>query len=83
MLLSVKNASVYFGKIAGIHDISIDVAEGQIVALIGANGAGKSTTLESDFRLEPTVNRRDLVRWPAHRPTVSGKGHQKGYRPRP
>ena len=47
MLLSVKNASVYFGKVSGIKDVSIDVEEGQIVALIGANGAGKSTTLRA------------------------------------
>ena len=47
MLLSVKNASVYFGKVSGIRDVSIDVEEGQIVALIGANGAGKSTTLRA------------------------------------
>jgi len=46
-LLSVKNASVYFGKVSGIKDVSIDVEEGQIVALIGANGAGKSTTLRA------------------------------------
>ena len=47
MLLSVKEASVYFGKVSGIRDVSIDVEEGQIVALIGANGAGKSTTLRA------------------------------------
>jgi len=47
LLLSVKNASVYFGKVSGIKDVSIDVEEGQIVALIGANGAGKSTTLRA------------------------------------
>ncbi|MBT3361395.1 MAG: ABC transporter ATP-binding protein [Rhodospirillales bacterium] len=46
-MLSVKNASVYFGKVSGIKDVSIDVEEGQIVALIGANGAGKSTTLRA------------------------------------
>jgi branched-chain amino acid transport system ATP-binding protein len=47
LLLSVKEASVYFGKVSGIRDVSIDVEEGQIVALIGANGAGKSTTLRA------------------------------------
>ncbi|MBT3361793.1 MAG: ABC transporter ATP-binding protein [Alphaproteobacteria bacterium] len=46
-MLSVKEASVYFGKVSGIRDVSIDVEEGQIVALIGANGAGKSTTLRA------------------------------------
>ena len=47
MLLSVKNASVSFGKVSAIRDVSIDVGEGEIVALIGANGAGKSTTLRA------------------------------------
>ena len=47
MLLSVKEASVYFGKVSAIRDVSIDIEEGQIVALIGANGAGKSTTLRA------------------------------------
>lgn len=47
MLLSVKKACVYFGKVSAIRDVSIDVEEGQIVALIGANGAGKSTTLRA------------------------------------
>jgi len=47
LLLSVKKACVYFGKVSAIRDVSIDVEEGQIVALIGANGAGKSTTLRA------------------------------------
>ncbi len=47
MLIRVKNASVNFGKVNAIRDVSIDVEEGHIVALIGANGAGKSTTLRA------------------------------------
>ncbi len=43
----MKDASVNFGKVSAIKDVSIDVEEGQIVALIGANGAGKSTTLRA------------------------------------
>jgi len=43
----VKNASAYFGKVSAIRDVSINVEEGQIVALIGANGSGKSTTLRA------------------------------------
>lgn len=56
MLLSIKNASVHFGKVSAIEDVSIDVEEGTIVALIGANGAGKSTTLRAISGLkQPTT----------------------------
>ena len=56
MLLSIKNASVHFGKVSAIENVSIDVEEGTIVALIGANGAGKSTTLRAISGLkQPTT----------------------------
>ena len=45
MLLSVRNLAVRYGAIQALHDISFDVEEGEMVTLIGANGAGKSTTL--------------------------------------
>jgi branched-chain amino acid transport system ATP-binding protein len=45
MLLSVKNLAVKYGAIQALHDISFDVDEGEMVTLIGANGAGKSTTM--------------------------------------
>ena len=44
-ILSVENINVYYGAIHAIKDVSFDVAEGEVVALIGANGAGTSTTL--------------------------------------
>ena len=45
MLLSVNGLAVRYGAIQALHDISFEVEEGEIVTLIGANGAGKSTTL--------------------------------------
>ena len=45
LLLELKNTAVHYGKVEAIRDISIKVKEGDIVTLIGANGAGKSTTL--------------------------------------
>ena len=53
MLLSVENLRVAYGPIEALHGISFQVEEGEIVTLIGANGAGKSTTLMSLMRLPP------------------------------
>lgn len=55
MLLSVQDLKVAYGNIEALHGISFDVDEGEIVALIGANGAGKSTTLMTIARLIPDV----------------------------
>ena len=46
-ILKVENINVYYGAIHAIKGISFDVNEGEIVTLIGANGAGKSTTLQT------------------------------------
>ena len=46
-ILNVKNINVYYGAIHAIKGISFNVEEGEIVTLIGANGAGKSTTLNT------------------------------------
>jgi len=46
-MLEVKNIQVAYGKIVAVKDISIDVKQGEIVTLIGSNGAGKSTTLRT------------------------------------
>lgn len=47
MLFEVRNLTVHYNKVAAVQDISIDVDVGEIVTLIGANGAGKSTTLRT------------------------------------
>ena len=46
-LLSIENLHVYYGGIEAVKGISFDVPEGEIVTLIGANGAGKSSTLRA------------------------------------
>ena len=46
-ILKVENINVYYGNIHAIKDISFEVNEGEIVTLIGANGAGKSSTLNT------------------------------------
>jgi branched-chain amino acid transport system ATP-binding protein len=45
LLLSVQNVELAYGEVPACRDISFEVAQGEIVALIGANGAGKSTTM--------------------------------------
>lgn len=44
-MLSVRNVSAGYGRVAVLHDVSLDVEAGEVVCLLGGNGAGKSTTL--------------------------------------
>jgi branched-chain amino acid transport system ATP-binding protein len=46
-LLSVRDLNVYYGGIHALKGMSFDVAQGEVVSLIGANGAGKTTTLRA------------------------------------
>ena len=46
-MLTVENINVYYGQIHAIKDVSFEVNEGEIVSLIGSNGAGKSTALKT------------------------------------
>lgn len=46
-MLQVKDLDVYYGAIQALHHVSIDVAEGEIVSIIGSNGAGKSTLMRT------------------------------------
>lgn len=74
MLLSVENLRVSYGGIRALHGISFQVDEGEIVCIIGANGAGKSTTLRALSRLvraEPgsrmVYKGQDLLQYSADR----------------
>ncbi len=53
MLLSIENLRVSYDRIKALHGIDFEVEEGEIVCIIGANGAGKSTTLRAISRLVP------------------------------
>ncbi len=52
-MLRVENIDVYYGMIHAIRDLSLEVNEGEIVTLIGANGAGKTSTLRAISGLNP------------------------------
>lgn len=71
MLLKVANLKVSYGKIAALHGIDFSIEKGQIVTIIGANGAGKSTTLRAISRMVPVENGsrmschgKDLLKYP-------------------
>ncbi len=80
-MLKVNDLVVHYGNIEVIHDISLSVQEGQIVAFIGANGAGKTTILSTISGLiKPTqgsVTLRDvsLLSLPPHRIITLGMAH--------
>ncbi len=72
MLLSVKDLRVSYDRIVALHGISFEIDEGEIVCIIGANGAGKSTTLWAISRLlsvedgsEMTYMGKDLLKYAA------------------
>jgi branched-chain amino acid transport system ATP-binding protein len=74
MLLKVENLKVSYGHIKAVQGISFEVGEGERVAIIGANGAGKSTTLQAISRLLPaepgskmTYMGKNLLDYPPHR----------------
>ena len=50
-MLEIKNLHVYYGGIHALDGINLEIPEGKIISLIGANGAGKSTTLKSIMSL--------------------------------
>jgi len=52
-MLELKNIKTYYGNIQALKDVSIKISAGEIIALIGANGAGKSTTLMSICGIVP------------------------------
>ncbi|KGK89611.1 amino acid ABC transporter ATPase [Desulfosporosinus sp. HMP52] len=60
-MLKLENISVSYGAIKALHNISLEVKSGEIVALIGANGAGKSTTLRTISGLEKPPNKDSKI----------------------
>ncbi|THV24560.1 ABC transporter ATP-binding protein [Glycomyces paridis] len=77
-ILSVESLSVSYGRVEAVRDVSFSVPEGGMVALVGANGAGKSSVLAAVSGLmrpgKGTVrlDGRDITRWPAHRRVGAG-----------
>src|SRR5437588_5309040 len=55
-LLSVRNLDVFYGPLQAVRGLSLQVAEGQLVTLLGANGAGKSSTIRAICGLLASVH---------------------------
>ena len=72
-MLEVKNLEVYYGVICALKGISFEVNEGEIVSLIGANGAGKTTMMQSVVGLIPKksgsviFDGKDITKMPCHK----------------
>jgi branched-chain amino acid transport system ATP-binding protein len=71
MQLTVENLQVFYGKIKALHGLNFHIEQGEIVCIIGANGAGKSTTLRAISRLvnadpvsKMTFMDQNLLRYP-------------------
>lgn len=80
-MLELKNLGVNYGSIAALQGISLRVETGSIVTLIGANGAGKSTTLRAISGLVPAASGsihyegEDITNLPAHQVVSRGISH--------
>jgi len=80
-MLEVKDLSVYYGVIQALKGISFKVNEGEVIALIGANGAGKTTILHSvSGLLSPKAGSidfegHDLIKTPSHKIVSLGMSH--------
>ena len=80
-MLEIKNMEVYYGMIQAIKGISFEVNEGEVIALIGANGAGKTTILHTITGLIPSkagsvfFEGKDITKTPGHKIVSLGMAH--------
>ena len=77
-MLEVKDLEVYYGVICALKGISFEVNEGEIVSLIGANGAGKTTMMQSVVGMIPKkagsviFDGKDITKMPCHKIVKQG-----------
>ena len=80
-MLEIKDLEVYYGMIQAIKGVSFDVNEGEVIALIGANGAGKTTILHTITGLinaqkgSVWFEGKDITKVPAHKIVSMGMAH--------
>lgn len=79
--LSIQGINTYYGYSHVLHDVSLDVPQGTVVALLGRNGVGKTTTLRSVMGLTPARSGRvlfrdeDITKVPPHMISRKGIGY--------
>jgi branched-chain amino acid transport system ATP-binding protein len=80
-LLEVENLNAYYGRAQILFDVSFEVKRGEVVALMGRNGAGKSTTMKAIMNMMPrksgvvTFDGEPIGAWPTHRIARAGLGY--------
>jgi branched-chain amino acid transport system ATP-binding protein len=80
MRLEVENINTFYGETQALFDVSLNVDAGEVVSLLGANGAGKTSTLRSVLGLTPARDGRiafegaDITRLPTHQIARTGIG---------
>jgi branched-chain amino acid transport system ATP-binding protein len=77
-MLSIQNIAIHYNRVPAVHDVSLNVEQGEIVALLGGNGNGKSSTLRAVAGLNPAVSgriifeSRDITSEHAHARAAAG-----------
>ena len=80
-LLKVEDLDLFYGDAQALAGVSLEIAEGEIVAIVGANGAGKSSLIRSIHGIEKPARGHvrfdgsDITGWPSYRVCEAGIGH--------
>lgn len=80
-MLELSDINSFYGKAHILTDLSFNVAQGEVVALLGRNGAGKTTTMKSIMQMvrpasgSVTFSGQDISKWPTHKIAKAGLGY--------
>ena len=86
VLLEVRDVSVHYGRIQALHGVSLKVHQGELVTLLGSNGAGKTTMMRAISGLRPLTSGsvwfdgQDVSKVKAHQRVTKGLTQEPGAR---